>query len=178
MVIHVPEDRKNAGKAMQALSNDEYLFVCALAEAGPIPTPDAVRRAAKIAGHEERSAQYMMKRPVVLAALDELAGVTLRQGRLNAAQRVGDLLDSPSHKDHFKAVKYVLELGGHVVQSEQKITVDHGGLSASEQRAELRQLMAQMGSEATRVLAAADVAIDADFTVIDKTALAPDGDPW
>ena len=90
-----------------------------------------------------------------------------------------EVAGDPTHKDRLKAARELIAHAGLAPKVEQTINVNHTGPSPGEQRAELQRLMAQMGPDGQRLLAAADLKIvDAEFTVVDGNSLGPDGEAW
>lgn len=178
-LLYNPEERARHGKALDALTDQQYAFVQALAEQ-QLTDPNAPKRAAAEAGYTKPyHIATLMRNPQILAAIHEMTGTRLRAAALASQQAVEEILADPSHKDRGKTARWVLELSGFTVEHQQKITVDHqGGLDANAMRAELARLLAVM-PQGQRLLTAAGLdVIDAEFEPVKDKALAPDGQPW
>lgn len=176
-LTYTPDERARHGKALDALTDQQYAFVTALAEQ-QLTDPNAPGRAARLAGYK-LPASDLMRNPKILAAIHELTGTRLRAAALASQQAVEEILADPAHKDRGKTARWVLELSGFTVEHQQKITVEHqGGLDANAMRAEIGRLLAVM-PQGQRLLTAAGLdVIDVEFSEVKDHAVAPDGKPW
>lgn len=165
-------ERADDGKAMSALTNQEWEFVQELMRCGF--DGQGLKAATRKAGYSANAGYRIVRKATVAAALREVAAEQIHGGVLASIDVAAQIRDDPTHKDRLKAARWLAELGGFVVQSEQKITVEHQGGNPDEARAELRRLMSQMGPQAKQIAAAAGLTVtEADFET-----LAPDGEPW
>lgn len=163
VTIHIPIDRESDGPAMSALTDLQRSFVAAMMMLGP--SLGRAKSAAAAAGftHPDQAAYQMMKNPRVLAALKEEAGKRLVGAALVGVDVMLKIADDDSHKDQFKAAKYLAEINGFTV--EQKITVEHVN---TDQREVVQRIIdnARIAGQDPAPLLALIGVVDAEFTPI------------
>jgi phage terminase small subunit len=177
LISYTPEERQHDGPALRALTDQQYKFVEEFAEQ---PSgPDAARNAAKRAGYNSSYAAQLMRHPRILAAIRELAGTRIQANALSGMLVAEEIAQDPTHKDRLKAAKWLAELAGFTVVSQQEISVKHENTDTAAMRAELTRLLATV-PQANKLLTNAGLeVIDAEFTPVEKDySLAPDGTPW
>lgn len=165
LVVQLPDDRSDDGPAMSCLTEPQRAFVIVMCETGLMP--EMANRAAAAAGFQGNNAGWrMMRNPRVLLALKEEAGKRVLGAALIGVTAIVDLARAPSHKDHFKAAKYLAEMNGFTV--EQKVTIEHVKKDEREQVAAILAKAAKLGVDPTALLAQAGVIIDAEFEEVDE----------
>jgi|SRR5579872_879319 len=162
-------NRESDGPAMSALRPEQRRFVLLF-----ITTNLSEEQAARQAGF--KTAGGLMRSPRVLEALRE---ETVRRLAGSAAVGLRVLLtiaNDNGHKDQLKAARELLAHAGLAPETKQKIEVTHVGARPEEIKAEIRQLMAQIGPDAQRLLENAGLQItDAEFTPV---SLDENGNEW
>jgi phage terminase small subunit len=161
--IEVDDDRDNDGPAMSALRPNQRLFVHAMLTTGP--RLEAARVSAAAAGYANPAVAgwQLMRNPRVVLALKEEAAKRLVSGALLGVDVLMKIAESDTHKDQFKAAKYLAEINGFTV--EQKITVEH---VTTDQREVVQRIMDNAriaGQDPAPFLALIGV-VDAEFTPV------------
>ena len=163
-----PED----GPATAALTEKQRGFLFALLENGGNQTAAAMT---SFDTKDLRSAQalgsMLARHPKVIAALKEEADKRIRAGAVLAIDVMIEIMQSPGHKDRFKAAVEVANRSGLLVI--QQIDVNHNHhVTSSEMIQRIEALSRQLGLDPVKLLGSAGVKpsapepIDVEFTEV------------
>jgi len=172
---HLPEfyppipDDPGMTPAFAKISPIQRAWVMAYLEAGDENASAAARRAGYGQGkgdhaHACKQAGYRnVHDPDVQEAMRELAQERFRIAGYKAVQRLMQIVEDPTHKDHFKAIERVLAQNGMIaalqVEHNHKVTV-----TESEQVKQVVALARRLGLDPKTLLGSAGVEyVDAEF---------------
>jgi hypothetical protein len=197
-LVPAKENLQGMGEAMLALSERERRFVVALLDLGG--QRGSLRAAAKIAGFGAQSddhvvdslASRLVSDERIQAALQEHGRKLLRSEAPAALRAISELIRTPQHKDHYKAVSAILaRIDPEVQHTSAEISVthklDHDAEAVNQLQAlkalgvareKLIEVFGDFGLERIERLAALEnkaAIVDAEFTVVssDDEGLGP-----
>jgi phage terminase small subunit len=174
LLITIPEEG-DLGPAMKALSPMQRNFIYALVETGGNPTnaaaaagycqdnqdPEAKRRNLSSIGSQ------LMRKPGIVAAIQEESKKRLLTGGYLAVQKLLDLMDHPTPSISLRATNSMLDRIGMGVTSEHKVVVEHTRTD-QEIIARIKELATAKGLDPQLFLGRkAAEPIDAEFTPVD-----------
>lgn len=173
------DDRSEDGPEMAALPDAFRQFV--LLYISTNMDEEQCARAAGLANQAKGRSRMapgaaVMRSPKVLAAMREETTRRLAGSAAVGLRVLLEIANSKGHKDQLKAARELLAHAGLAPTKEHKLTVEHTGARPEELKAEIRQLMAQIGPDANRLLTNAGLeVIDAEFTEVPKDE---NGEEW
>lgn len=155
------------GPAMRSLTDMQQRFVLFLMDSGSSNATEA----AEAAGYSTNSNQalrqqgsYLMHDEKVQAAMREVGQARISGVTMKAIRTVEKALDSTDHKAALKAAEMVLNRAGLHATSEHKVTVEH--ITDEDKVARIKALAMTLGLDPSKLLGAAGVVIDADYTEV------------
>ena len=146
--------------------------------------PAQVQNCALAAGYSDKTYGWqLMRKPKIIAAMQEEAGKRLVSGALLGASVLMEIAQNPVHKDQYKAAKELLAHAGYMPVSKQEITVNHVQPDQRQLVSDIAAFAKQMGMDPQKLLGSVGVTVDAEFTVVEESPMEPiaSGDtdgPW
>ncbi len=173
-MTEIAPDRSDDGPALKQLTEKQRTYLLALLDNGGNQTAAAlVMNPALSQGSARAIGSTMAHNPKLIAAMKEEADRRVRIGAPLAIDVMLEIMNTPGHKDRFKAAVEVANRSGLLVIHQSEVLHTHAGQSTPEMLKRIELLARQLGVDPVKLLGSVGVkalpapkVVDAEFVEV------------